>query len=220
LAGLRERDATGHGVMIDLSQTEASATLTSTALLDYQVNGRPFVGWGNVPFGSTDAPTGLFRCQGTDAWCAISVRTDEQWQDLTEAMQRPDLGSDPRFATRHGRAAHRALLDREVTQWSEQRSRDEVAAVLDPLGVPCTPMRDAHELMTNATLRKHGHFQSATHKYLGEREFQMGGIKSDHGPNLRAAAPLLGEANDYVYHQLLGMTDDEIAAFRDDNIIL
>jgi benzylsuccinate CoA-transferase BbsF subunit len=107
LAALEGRQATGRGTKIDLSQVEASVALTSTAILDFQVNRRGFVGWGNVPFGSDDCPAGLYPCDGADAWCAISVRTESEWQAMTSVMADDQLTNDPRLITSRGRVAHR-----------------------------------------------------------------------------------------------------------------
>ena len=134
LGALHERDQLGTGTMIDLGQVEASIALTSAAMLDYQVNGRPFSGWGNVPFGAMDAPAGLYRCAGTDSWCAISVRTDEQWTALAGVIGQDGLARDPRFNTCHGRAGHRALLDSHLSEWARPRDRAEVTKALDSGG--------------------------------------------------------------------------------------
>jgi crotonobetainyl-CoA:carnitine CoA-transferase CaiB-like acyl-CoA transferase len=219
LAALQDRDATGDGAMIDLGQVEASVALTSAALLDYQVNGRPFAGWGNVPFGARDAPAGLYRCAGDDSWCAISVRTDDQWAALAGLMDRADLGRDARFFSPAGRAGHRPLLDRAVSGWTEARPRDVVVAALAGAGVPCSPLLTTAELLADPALRAHGYYQEASHPLLGAREFQMGAIASAAGPDLRRAAPTFGEANDAVYGGLLGLSPDSIRELAAEGVV-
>jgi crotonobetainyl-CoA:carnitine CoA-transferase CaiB-like acyl-CoA transferase len=220
VAALQDREVTGNGAMIDLGQVEASVTLTSAALLDYQVNGRAFTGWGNVPFGATDAPAGLFRCRGDDSWCAISVRTDEDWAALTGVLGRVDLAADTRFGTVSGRAGHRPLLDRLVAAWTEPRPRDEVVKELADAGVPCSPLLTAQELLADPALRGRRYYQKGIHPLLGEREFQMGGIASHTGgPELRRAAPMFGEANEDVYCGLLGLSPERVRQLADEAVI-
>jgi crotonobetainyl-CoA:carnitine CoA-transferase CaiB-like acyl-CoA transferase len=219
IAALEERDSTGLGDMIDLGQVEASIALTSTALLDHQVSRRHYVAAGNVPFGSQDAPAGLYRCAGADAWCAISVRDDAQWESLAQVLGREDLLRDQRFATRSARAAHRELLDRRVSEWTAARTREEVESVCTGAGVPCTVMATAADALSDRRLRAHGYFKTAGHAFLGDREFQMGPVKSAAGPELKAAAPLVGEANEYVFGELLGMSEEEISALRENVVI-
>jgi benzylsuccinate CoA-transferase BbsF subunit len=219
LAALAERDATGQGSMIDFSDVEAAVTLTSAALLDYQVNARPFAAWGNVPYGAPDAPAGLFPCRGDDSWCAISIRDDDQWDALVRVAGLDDLGDDGRFDTQHGRAAHRGLLDARLSEWTRGRDRDDVVALLRAVGVPATALSATEELLDDEALRSFGYFQSAEHPNLGEREFQMGGIRSARGPDLRRAAPTMGEANDLVYGDILGFSEQQIETYRNDAVI-
>jgi crotonobetainyl-CoA:carnitine CoA-transferase CaiB-like acyl-CoA transferase len=219
LAALEEHDATGRGTMIDLSQVEASIALTSTAILDFQVNQRPFVGWGNVPYGSGDCPAGLYRCSGADAWCAITVRNETEWQALTETIGDVHLADDSRLVTSRGRIMHRDLVDHRLELWTKERSRDLVVETLTGAGVACTPMLSPAELLDDARLNERGYFEKATHPLLNERVYQMGAIKSANGPVLRSSGPLLGEGNDYVYGELLGLSQDEISAYRDDAVI-
>lgn len=218
LAGLHERDATGRGVMIDLSQTEASTTLTSASLLDFQVNGRPSSGWGNVPYGSQDAPAGLYPCSGDDEWCAISVRADDQWARLTQILVDPRL-DDPKFSTAAGRRAHRVHLDELLAERTKDFARDDLSRQLQDAAIPCTPMCTVVELLEDSALQRHGYFQAISHPELGTRNFQMGAIRSDVGPTLQRAAPLVGEANEYVYGEVLGLTPEQVAVLRDDAVI-
>ena len=101
------------GAMIDLGQVEASVALTSAALLDYQVNGRPFAGWGNVPFGAPRRPGRpvpvrgrgqLVRHLGPDRRPVGGAR-GASWAATTSAA----TSASRRPA---GRPAHRPLLDR------------------------------------------------------------------------------------------------------------
>ncbi len=219
LAALHERDATGEGAMIDLGQVEACVALTSAALLDYQVGARTSTAWGNVPYGVLDAPAGLYPCEGSDCWCAISIRDDGQWKEFVQVTGLDDLGTDARFQTQHGRAAHRWLLDRRVSEWTRSRRRDDVVAILSEAGVPASAMADIDELMDDEALRRFGYFQSAAHAHLEERVFQMGAIRSVRGPNLRSAAPTIGEANDFVYREILGLSEAQIESYRNDAVI-
>ena len=141
LAALHERDASGEGAIIDLAQVEGTITLTSTAILDYQLSGRPFVAWGNVPFGSLDAPAGLYRCDGDDAWCA----------DLG-AHQRGVVRLDRRDGRRRSWRATAAspigpagppIAGSSIRPSPPGRRgcpRDEVVRRLRDAGVPCTPL--------------------------------------------------------------------------------
>lgn len=219
LAALEERDASGEGTMIDLGQVEGATAMTSAAILDYQVSRRPFTAWGNVPYGSSDAPAGLYPCLGDDSWCAISVRNDEQWRAFIQVSELAVLGDDARFDTLSGRAAHRWLLDQRLSEWTSGRDRDEVVSLLRDAGVPATAMAAIDELMEDEALRSFEYFRAADHPSLGERQFQMGGIRSSSGPELTRAAPSMGEANDLVYREILELSEEQIETYRNDAVI-
>ena len=70
-------------------------------LLSSAVNGTAPLRRGNRS--AVFAPQGVYRCAGTDEWCAVGIETDEQWQALTKAMGQEDWGSDSRFAAVAGR---------------------------------------------------------------------------------------------------------------------
>jgi crotonobetainyl-CoA:carnitine CoA-transferase CaiB-like acyl-CoA transferase len=218
LAALHETEETRTGVMIDLGQVEASIALTSSALLDLQVNGRAYPGEGNVPLGSIAAPCDLYPCAGDDAWCAISIDTDAQWQALC-AVVGLDALQDGRFTTVVGRQAHREAIDRHLKAWTSQHAREHVVTELASAGVPCTAMATALELLDDPVLGARGYFQTAVHDHLGERTYQMGGIAAACGPLLERAAPTLGEANAYVFGEILGLADHEIATYVADAVI-
>jgi crotonobetainyl-CoA:carnitine CoA-transferase CaiB-like acyl-CoA transferase len=94
-----------------------------------------------------------------------------------------------------------------------------VVRLLQDAAVPCTPLSTAVELLDDERLRNHGYYQAGEHAELGRREFQMGGIRSELGPRLRRAAPLIGEANGDVYGGLLGLSTDEIRSLADEAVI-
>jgi crotonobetainyl-CoA:carnitine CoA-transferase CaiB-like acyl-CoA transferase len=220
LAALEERDRSGAGCHVDLSQVEASLTLTGPASLEQQANGTVSDLLGNVPPGAECAPAGIYPCAGDDRWCAISVRTDDAWRRLACAVGRADLATDPRFASREGRLAHRSTLDALLATWTRPRRRDEVVSALACAGVPVSPVATAEDVVEHdATLADRGYFRAIAHPVLGPRRFQMGAISSGIGPELRTAAPLLGAHNAYVYGELLGLSSAEIASLTDDQVI-
>ena len=110
VAALDYRDRTGKGQHLDLSQIEATLQFFSPGILDYTVNGR-----GRRPAAATDsleaAPHGVYPCRGDDAWCAISVRTDAEWDALVAVMGAPPWAAELRFATFLERRRNADALD-------------------------------------------------------------------------------------------------------------
>jgi crotonobetainyl-CoA:carnitine CoA-transferase CaiB-like acyl-CoA transferase len=220
LAGLAERDHSGEAIRIDLGQVEASMALTGPAVLDWQANGTPYAPPGNVPAGSNDAPVGLYPCAGDDMWCAITVRNDAQWQSLVALMARPELATAPRFRTSTLRAAQREAIDAMVAAWTRPHDRGPLVELLRKHGVPASPMQMARDLVEDsAILAERGYFATTLHPVTGQRVFQMGPIASPFGPELRRAAPVVGEANEYIYRDVLGMGAEQLGALQNDVVV-
>ena len=91
MAALEWRERTGEGQYMEIAQVEATAHLMGVAYLDYLLNGRIAQPRGN--FSDTQAPHDVYPCLGHDAWCAIEVGTDEEWQALVQAMGTARMGA-------------------------------------------------------------------------------------------------------------------------------
>ena len=217
VAALYHRKETGEGQFIDFSQCEGVTALIGEVLLDYQMTGRIPGRKGN----SDDfmAPHNLYPCWGVDRWLAIAVETDEEFAALARVMEKPELADDPRFATAAARKRNEAELDAIISEWTRLRDRDLMARQLGEAGVAAAPSRDARDLMRDPHLRARGVFAELDHPETGPRDFvglpwQMSGCQ----PALKRS-PLLGEHNDYVFGQLLGLDEAEIARLKKSGII-
>jgi len=217
VAALYHREETGEGQFIDFSQCEGVTALIGEVLLDYQMTGRIPGRKGN----SDDfmAPHNLYPCWGTDRWLAIAVETDEEFAALARVMEKPELADDPRFATAAARKRNEAELDAVISEWTRLRDRDLMARQLGEAGVAAAPSRDARDLMRDPHLRARGVFVELDHPETGPRDFvglpwQMSGCQ----PALKRS-PLLGEHNDYVFGQLLGLDEAEIARLKKSGVI-
>jgi len=217
VAALYHRKETGEGQFIDFSQCEGVTALIGEVLLDYQMTGRIPGRKGN----SDDfmAPHNLYPCWGVDRWLAIAVETDEEFAALARVMEKPELADDPRFATAAARKRNEAELDAIISEWTRLRDRDLMARQLGEAGVAAAPSRDARDLMRDPHLRARGVFVELDHPETGPRDFvglpwRMSGCQ----PALKRS-PLLGEHNDYVFGQLLGLDEAEIARLKKSGII-
>jgi benzylsuccinate CoA-transferase BbsF subunit len=209
LAALRHRRRTGRGQMIELAQYESSICWTGPAVLQHTANGtvmeRPANHFPNA------APHDVYRCRGEEAWCAIGVFSDEQWRALCGIMGRPRLSRDERYATLPGRKEHESELRDLIEAWTTKHDADEVMLVLQRAGVPCATLND-HDRMLNhdPQLRERGLWIEAEHPELGTTLIERWGFKLSQEAAAPRRAPLLGEHNDYVFQDLIGMTEDEV----------
>jgi len=217
IAALHHRAETGEGQFIDYSQCEGVSSLMGEVLLDYEMNGRSPGRRGNAD--ELIAPHNVYRCWGVDRWVAVVAETDEEFAALAEVIGHPELVSDPRFADRASRKKNEGELDRIISEWTRARDRDLVADTLARAGIAAAPSRDAEDLFHDPHLRARGAFVEADHPELGVREF-VGPPWKMSGCEVEARhAPLLGEHNDYVFRELLGMGEAEVARLQRDGVI-
>ncbi|MGD9893292.1 MAG: CaiB/BaiF CoA transferase family protein [Dehalococcoidia bacterium] len=204
LAALLHRTRTGEGQYIEFSQLESSLPLIGEALLDVQMNGRDALPGGNAH--RSWAPHGVYPCRGTDRWITIACRSDAEWQRLCDAMERPDLVTDHRFATAAARRSHGAVLDRQIGDWTRGRDSMALASKLQACGVASGPVLNSIDIGADDHLRDRGFLPVIRHPDGVDRNYYGPLWRIDSArPALRGPAPLLGEHNDVVFGELLGV---------------
>jgi benzylsuccinate CoA-transferase BbsF subunit len=209
LAALRYRRRTGHGQMIELAQYESSICWTGASLLHYTANGALAERRANHMPGA--APHDVFRCRGDEEWCAISIFTDRQWVALCEAIGRRDVADDPRFATLLARREHEQEIRGLVESWSGQHDADDVMLTLQAAGVPCAVLNNPDRLLNHDTqLAERGLWREVEHPELGTTVVEGWGFRMTEEPISPRRAPLLGEHNDYVLQEMIGMSEEEV----------
>jgi benzylsuccinate CoA-transferase BbsF subunit len=217
IAALNHRDATGEGQFIDYSQCEGVTSLIGEVLLDYEMNGRSPGRQGNAD--ELMAPHNVYRCWGVDRWVAIAVETDDEFATLARVIGQPELAADPRFADAASRKKNEVELDKIITEWTRARDRDLIANTLAREGVAAAPSRDAEDLFHDPHLRARGAFVEVDHPELGPRQFVGPPWKMSDCEMEAQYAPLLGEHNDRVFRELLGIGDEELAKLRREGVV-
>jgi benzylsuccinate CoA-transferase BbsF subunit len=213
LAGLEHRDRTGQGLFIDLSEYEACCTLVGPALLDALVNPKPILPRGNQPDHLHAAPYGCYRCSGTDRWCAIAVFDENEWQALCKEMGSPDWTREERFSTSSQRRNHKEELDRFIGLWTARHTPEEVVSLLQKVGVPAGVVQNAGDLVKDPHLMARHFFVRLKHPVLGETISDASPIRFKESSTVGwKAAPFLGEDNQYVLQELLGLSESELSS--------
>jgi len=209
LAGLHHRAATGQGMHIDLSSSEAIIALIGEAILDYTMNHRLPQRRGNRNQGM--APHKVYRCSGEDAWVSIAVGSEAEWQALCRSLGHPEWQDDPRFADAPRRCQHQDELDALIEAWTCQRTPYEVMHTLQAAGVAAMPVMSSRDLFTDPHLMARGLGVEMEHPVVGRRTvigppWALSGTPA----RVERPAPLLGEHNYQVFGELLGLPTREI----------
>jgi benzylsuccinate CoA-transferase BbsF subunit len=211
VAALIHRRKTGRGQYIELSQLECSLQFLAPPIMDYMITGRILGRMGNR---SPDAvPHGVYRCKGEgERWCSITVRTDEEWQSFCKAIGDPEWTRDPRFATFRGRKENEEELDRFVETWTVEHPPPEVMRRMQGAGVPSGVVQSGEDLVADPQLNHRGTHVVLEHPEIGPHIYHPPPYRFSKTANEPIMpAPCLGQHNEYVLKEILGMSDDEIA---------
>lgn len=225
LAALLKKRRTGRGGYIDLSQTEAGLMLSGSSTLAAQVTGKPTDRNGNRMRSAAWAPHGAYPCRGTDEWIAIAVQTDDQWQALVSAMGSPDWARGSRFMNAAERKGNEDELDRLMAEFTRGQDRYELMHLLQQRGIPAAAVQtSADRCERDPQLKARGYFVPLPQSEIGTWPIEGFPARFDKMPvgvgGLPGrAAPVMGEDNDYVYGEVLGLKPEEIAALREDWVI-
>ncbi len=217
-AALNHRAVTGEGNYVDFSMAEALTASIPEALLDYQMNDRVPELMGNAD--SQHCPHNVYRCKGSDRWLAIAVTSDEEWRALCGVIGWHDLSDDPSLADAKGRREQQHKIDASITEWTQHHEDYEAMGVLQDAGIPAVPYLSPQRVFTDPQLREGGFFTTLIASDGKQRDLPALGWRFEGGPEPRiTAAPVLGQHNNYVYGELLGLSDDEVAQLVEAQII-
>lgn len=218
LAALDFRRRTGRGQYIDLSQYETGLQFVIPALLERQVNGHP-----PAPQGNRDpqaAPHGAYPCQGDDEWCVIAAFDQAEWQALCAVTEHPEWATAPRFATLEARKANEDELDRLIGEWTVGHTRREVMEKLQAARVPAGMVQTIGDVFACPQLRHREQWPALEHPEFGSYEYEAPPFLLSETPaEIRRRSPCLGEHNDYVFGELLGMSAQELERLKTEGVL-
>lgn len=224
LMALYHRARSGEGQWVDMSCTEAGATLNGPAMLDWSVNRRPMRRPGSPNSNRNEwpamAPHGIYPASGDDSWIAIACRDDVDWAALARVVDEPFV-REARFDTAAGRLAAEDELDRALARWTEVRAAAGAARVLVQAGVPAAVVaRPAERIESDPNTSAWGLWPEVEHRAMGR--VRVDGLPvhlSRTDWSMTRGAPCLGEHNDLVFGDLLGCAPSELDALRADGVI-
>ncbi len=221
MTALISRLSTGRGQFIDVSQAQTAAVTIPEVLLDFAANGRAPERLGNAD--PTMAPHGCYPCRGEDRWIVIAVAGDDEWQGLCRVLGRADWADNPVLKDTLGRFQHRHELDRMLEEGTAPWDARELMEALQAEGVPAGVVLDSKDLLFDPHLRERRFHEVVSHHpstkmpplpYAG-RPWKLSATPAV-PPK---AAPLMGEHNEFVFKDLLGMSDADVAKLEEEGVI-
>lgn len=218
VAALHKRRRTGQGSHVDIAAREVASSLVGEALTASSA-GAEMKRMGNLH--PKHAPHGLYATRMKDSWLSIAVATDAEWAALARIMKRPELARDKRYATADARVRVRDAVDAVVSAWSAGVDAEDAARQLQDAGVPAHvswSMRDI-ALDTHLQVRR---AVVAIEETSGRERLAVGfpaRFSRSADPAIERGTPALGEHEEYVYGELLGIGRSEYTRLVEDKVI-
>jgi formyl-CoA transferase len=220
LAALYSRDALGlgRGQVVDVSLMESCFALLESAVPEYDRLGKIREPAGTGLKGV--APSNIFE-SGDGKWIVIAANQDNVFRRLCEAMGRPELADDPRFATHLARGENQEEVEGIVAEWAKRHDAKEIDRVLNEAGVVCGPIYTIADIFDDPQYRARDmlieHDDPELGTYVGP------GIvpKFSETPGaVRWSGPWEeGSHNHDVYGGLLGLSGEELEELRAEGVL-
>ena len=210
------RQSSGEGQVVDVAIFEGLFNLLEGVIPEYDGAGIIREPSGTAITGIV--PTGTYRCKD-DRLIVIGANTNSMFKRLTNAMDKPELGADPRLAENTGRVEHQKEIEEAIEAWTLTLDSTEALLKLNEVSVAAGPILNVKDMFENEQYRARELFQEVTidgkplsipaiiprlSKTPGETDFP--------GPDL-------GQHNEEVLKNILGLSDEEINTLQKNGII-
>ncbi len=212
LAALHYREASGRGQVVDSAIYEAVLSMMESLVPEYQITGYIRERTGAIL--PNVAPSNVYPT-GDGRMILIAANQDSVFQRLAGAMGRPELAEDPRYATHSARGENQQELDDLIAEWTSCRDAQSLRELLIEDGVPVGWIYRAPEMLDDPHFKEREAIVRVEHPEFGELAMQNVAPKLSETPGrVRWPGPELGQHNDEVYGDLLGLSAERIAELR------
>ena len=219
IAALDYKRRTGKGQYLDISQLEPIIHFLGPAILDFTSNGRI-----QQPVGNRDpyaAPHNAFRCRGSDKWCVIAVFTDVDWKNFCRVLGDPVWTKSPKFSTLAARKENEDELEKIVNEWTIRHETREVMTMMQEAGVPAGVVQNSQDIVDfDPQVRARGLLLRLHHPVIGDYLQTRWPFLLSKTPGILRTAPCIGQDNDYVCAEILGISEEEFVELVNSEVII
>ncbi len=219
LAALYRRSVTGEGQVVDAALTEACLAVQESTIPDYDVGGVVRGPSGTRLEGI--APSNIYR-SADGSWVVIAANQDTVFRRLCDAMGRPELATDDRFADHGARGRNQDELDKIIGDWAADREPHDIIETLSAAGVIAGPINTVAEVVEDPQLCARGMLVEHWDERVERSVLGPGVVPvlSDTPGTVRSAGPARpGQHNDEIYRGLLGRSAEELDALRAEGVL-
>jgi CoA:oxalate CoA-transferase len=215
LAALVGRELHGNGQHADVAMLDTLVSLLSYDALDHLNSGRKLTRLGTAH--AHMVPWQAFRT--SDGYVVVAARDEKFWQNLCDAIDRPDLKDDPRSSDNSQRVANRDYVVGVLSEVFQTRSNAQWLAVLDDFDIPNAPVNDIEQVFTDPQVVARGMIGVYEHPTLGDIRYPPSPIKFSDWESPNLPAPMLGQHTVEVLTGRLGLDEAEVRRLADDGVV-
>ncbi|MEM6460286.1 MAG: CoA transferase [Pseudomonadota bacterium] len=217
MMAIHARERTGRGQIVDSAIYEAVLNMMESLVTEYHVG--DYVRERTGPILPNIAPSNVFETKDGKL-LLIAANQDTVFKRLSEAMGQPELAEDPRYATHTERGVRQGELDGLINEWTKTFDLKDLETRLNDSGVPCGLIYKAEDMIDDPHFREREAIVDVEHPDFGVIKMQNVAPRLSETPgSVRHVGPELGEHNDYVYGEVLALSQETQSSLRDKGII-
>lgn len=219
LSALLQRGKTGRGQHVEVAMQDAMVNYGRVPMRHHLQTGAVVPRSGNRL--SHAAPTDTYPChpRGPNDYVYLMATSSAMWEALLRVIERDDLIDDPRYTKRSERNARFDEVYKYISAWTTQRDKFTVMRQMGEAGIPCGAVFDSQDILSDPHLRERGMVATLRHPTRGELTMPTCAVQLDDSPLELRPAPLLGQHNAEVYHELLGLSAEALKALEAEGVI-
>ena len=209
---------TGKGAILDVAMQDSVIPTLCSALGAYYRFGKNPPRTGNHHQARAVAPYNIYATG--DGHVAIICIRDGHWRKLVQAMGRLELLEDERFTDQKARSSRMELTDSIVEEWTKSLPTSEVFRICQEHEVICAPVQTLEDVLQDPHLIERGALQELHHPLLGDLMLPSTPLRFDDVDPPKVELPrALGEDNESIYGEFLGLSEDEVIELREQEAI-
>lgn len=216
LAALVGRERNGTGQHADVAMLDSLIHLLSYDALDHLTTGKKVTRQGSAH--AHMVPWQAFAT--TDGYIVVAARDEKFWSNLCDAIDRPDLKTDPRSVNNVARVTNRDEVVPMLEAVFRTKSKAEWADVLDRFDIPSAPVNDLGDVFTDEHVLSRGMVETYEHPVLGPISFSPSPMKFSDWSFPNESAPMLGEHTFEVLEDRLGLDLEELTSLQAEGVVV
>jgi len=215
LGALFARLRSGKGQHIDVSAQECIASITEMSFSFWSYMHTPAVRWGRRPL----QPIDFFECKD-GAWVFALCLEEHQWRSLVELMDSPEWTQWEVASNAFVRASNWDALRPFLAEWVAQWNADDLYRAAQQRRIPFAPVSTMGSLVESEHLKARGFFVEVAHPQAGRLQYPGAPYKLSETPwEVRSPAPALGQHNEAVFGDRLGLSAGQLASLREEGVV-